>query len=332
MKRIHHRLLPGVTILAAFASSAVAEPVARSSRSDAYPSSAVIITAPTTLGGAYQQPAWADRSRSSATTDAYVLSPFNVYVGATLNAVTPKHGKNVNRLTPEIEIGLPHRFQAAVETDIAQTGSRVENKFINLEMRYAFADWGKIPLNPTLFVEWKFGTGNERETESEREEEGAGDEEADASPSEEAERGAESTDHRRPDSLEVRLLLSQNFTEHVEWAFNGFWEQEVGLDREREIGFSQSLVYSHGTGRIKTGVEMQFIATTKKDTRDDPSYSFVVGPSCAVQLTRHCRLDLAPLFGIGRDSPRISAFAVFSCDFGGQGESEAQAPVSTRNR
>ncbi len=274
--------------------------------------------------GAYQQPAWANHSRSSATTSAYVLSPFNVYVGATLEAVTPRNGKNQNRLTPEIEIGLPYRFQVAVETDISQEGSRVANKTVNLELRYALADWGKIPLNPTLFAEWKFGTGNENEVEMEK------------SPAEAADAGepsgAASAKHRRPDSAELRLLLSENFSEHVEWAFNAFWEQEVGLDREREIGFSQSIAYSHGDGKIKTGLEMQFIATTKKDTRDEPTYSFVVGPTLGVQLTRHSRVDLAPLFGIGRDSPRVDAFAVFSYVFGDAREGETEVPVSMRNR
>src|SRR5438270_836473 len=38
-----------------------------------------------------------------------------------------------------------------------------------------------------------------------------------------------------PDGVEGRLLLAQDFGEHVEWALNGFIEQEVEGDRGREI-------------------------------------------------------------------------------------------------
>ena len=36
---------------------------------------------------------------------------------------------------------------------------------VSLEARWALADWNKIPLNPTLFAEYKFGVGTIRHEE-----------------------------------------------------------------------------------------------------------------------------------------------------------------------
>jgi hypothetical protein len=120
----------------------------------------------------------------------------------------------------------------------------------------------------------------------------------------------------------------------VEWAMNWFFEQEVSGDRGREWGFAQSalvpLWLEHE--RLKVGVEMQYKNFTDKDTRDDPTHSFVIGPTIAWKPTRNTRLDVSPLFGCTDDSPRVQAFVVFSMLFGSGGETGAEAPASTRSR
>lgn len=84
---------------------------------------------------------------------------------------------------------------------------------------------------------------------------------------------------------------------------------------------------------LKAGVEMQYNNFTDKDTRDDPSHSFVIGPTMAWKPNRSTRFDVSPLFGVTDDSPRVQVFAVFSLVFGpAVGASEAEAPASTRNR
>jgi hypothetical protein len=134
-----------------------------------------------------------------------------------------------------------------------------------------------------------------------------------------------------PDAYEVRLLLLQDFCEKVEWAFNAFFKQEVGGDRGREYGFSQSAVIPLlPSERLKTGVKMQLTAFTDKGIRGNPSYRFILGPTIAWKPTSNTRFDVSPLFGVTADAPRVSVFAVFSMLFGGAGE--AEAPASTRNR
>ena len=73
-----------------------------------------------------------------------------------------------------------------------------------------------------------------------------------------------------PDAVEVRLLLAEDFGEHLEWAMNGFFEREIGGDRGREWGFAQSVV-TPLTSRetFKAGVEMQYL-----NFSDSVRYSF----------------------------------------------------------
>src|ERR1700680_4440566 len=73
-----------------------------------------------------------------------------------------------------------------------------------------------------------------------------------------------------PDAAEARLLLAQDFGE-VEWALNGFFEQEVGGDRGREVGFAQSIMFPiilpHE--RLKVGAEMLFTQFTDAGIRQN---------------------------------------------------------------
>ena len=192
---------------------------------------------------------------------------------------------------------------------------------VSLEARWALADWNKIPLNPTLFAEYKFGVGTIRHEEVQPPM-GAGGE------GEEEEEGGPP---KVPDAYEVRLLLAQDFGEHVEWAMNWFFEKENTGDRGREWGFSQAAMTPIllPNERLKIGIEMEYKNTTVKDTRGDPLHSFTIGPTLAWKPTAQTRLDISPLFGCTHDSPVADVFVAFSWLFGGE-RAEAEAPVSSR--
>lgn len=87
--------------------------------------------------------------------------------------------------------------------------------------------------------------------------------------------------------------------------------------------------------RLKVGVEMQFRNETRAGERSGENI-FVIGPSVSFKptlRTRVARADLAPLFGVTHDSPRVQAFLIFSAVFGRGGEGgEAETPISSRNR
>jgi hypothetical protein len=266
------------------------------------------------------------RSRFSNVTQAYVLPPGAVFAGLIYQGDALRFNRPDHMLTQEIEIGLPSRFGIAFENSIENHRGRTQDRTFSVEGRYAFADWNKIPLNPTIFVEYKVGIGDILHDEGPPEPMGKGEAEAFLM-----------EHHPLPDAAEVRLLLAQDFGNNVEWALNGFFEQEVGGDRGREIGFAQSIMFPIilPRERLKVGAEMQFTSFTDAGIREgdeDPSYRCVIGPTVAWKPSANTRLDVSALFGVTDDSPRASIFVVFSMLFGGHESPQAEAPTSTRNR
>jgi hypothetical protein len=266
------------------------------------------------------------RSRFSNLVNAYVLPPGAVYAGLIYEGDALHFNRPDHNFTQEVEIGLPYRFGIAFENSEEEFRGHGQERTFSIEGRYAFADWNKIPLNPTFFVEYKFGIGDILHDEGPPEAQGPGEAQAflDA--------------HMPlPDSVEVRLLLAQDFNEHVEWAANIFCEQEVGGDRGREFGFAQSVMFPIilPNERLKVGAEMQYTQFADAGIRasgETPSYRVNIGPTVAWKPSKNTRLDISPLFGVTRDSPAASVFVVFSMLFGGSEPAQAEAPASTRNR
>ncbi|HJT81054.1 MAG TPA: hypothetical protein VJ719_07650 [Chthoniobacterales bacterium] len=301
-------------ICAAFASFAPAKAVF----SETAVNEQVVVTGDD-IGSAYGAPGAFSRTRFAPTTTAYVLPPWTFFLGTIYEGDAFRHGPPDHLFTQEIEMGLPYRFGAAVETSFERFNGGGGPATTSIEGRWALADWGKIPLNPTFFAEYKFGTGPIRR------------EEIEPPPGEEEEEGGPP---ERPDAFEVRLLLAEEFGGRFEWAMNGFFEQENTGDRGREWGFAQSVVTPIILPReqLKVGVEMEYKNFTVKDMRDEPEHIFVIGPTAAVRTSKNTRFDVSTLFGCTNESPRVSVFAVFSWILGPGGEQGAEAPVSTRNR
>ena len=276
---------------------------------------------------AYGAPPSFSRNRFSNLINSYVLPPGAVYAGLIYQGDALRFNRPDHMFTQEIEVGLPCRFGIAVENSLEFFRGRNQERTFSLEARYALADWNKIPLNPTIFVEYKFGIGHILHDEGP------------PAPLEKGEAQAFLDQHRPlPDAFEVRLLLAQDFSNNVEWAANFFYEQETGGDRGREAGFAQSIMFPIclPNERLKVGAEMQFTSFTDVGIRDEnqtPSYRVVIGPTIAWKPSKNTRLDISPLFGVTHDAPRASVYIVFSMLFGPGGERpEAEAPASTRNR
>jgi hypothetical protein len=271
------------------------------------------------IDSAYGAPGAYSRSRFAPLTTAYVLPPWHFYLGEIYEGDAFRHGPPDHLFTQEIEMGLPYRFGVATEGQFERFNGGGGMRTISIEGRYALADWGKIPLNPTVFAEYKFGVGTIRH------------EEGPPPPPGEEEGGPPKV----PDAYEVRLMLADEFFGRLEWAFNAFFEKENTGDRGREWGFAQSAVtpvlLPHE--QLKVGLEMEYKNFTVKDTRGNPQNIFVIGPTASYRTTRSTRFDVSTLFGCTDDSPVVQVFAVFSWQLGPGGEGqEIEAPVSTRNR
>src|SRR6266436_2541860 len=282
----------------------------------------VVITAEEvpSVPSAYGAPPTFSRSRFSNAVNAYVLPPWAFFFGELFEGQGFRHGPPDYLFTQEIEMGLPYRFNVAAEAQFERFNGGGGARSVSLEARWALADWNKIPLNPTLFVEYKFGVGTIRHEEVPPPPGGGGEEEESGPP-------------KVPDPCEVRLLLAQEFFQRVEWAMNWFFEKENTGDRGREWGFSQAAMMPVllPNERLKVGIEMLYRNITTKDTRGDAVNSFGIGPTVAWKPTAQTRLDISPLFGCTHDSPVADVFVAFSWLFGGE-RGEAEAPVSSRFR
>lgn len=135
-----------------------------------------------------------------------------------------------------------------------------------------------------------------------------------------------------PDAYEVRLLLGQQIGKYIEFACNGFFDQAIGGDRQREIGFSTAASYAIRGEALKIGLETNYRNLSQQGQRRNSKNIFELGPAFTIKPSPRTRLDLAPLVGTTSDSPHLELFAIFSVDFGTGAEREPEGPVAGGGR
>lgn len=245
--------------------------------------------------GPYGQPEWTTRRRF-ATTRVYVRPPGQIEFEQWWRPKWPRDGKPEHLFEEEISVGLPYRFQLDLYQDFEDTPETPfranESK---VELRWALADWGDLPLNPTLYFEQKFVD--------------------------------ESNPASGDDVTEFKLLFAENLDPCWDWASNVIFEWEHGGAREREYAISQAISRSLIDKELSVGMEMVLEWTTEAGSRSDPALEFLIGPSLQWRPTPRTHLDVVPLFGTTGDSPLVEAFVVFGVDLT-PGQALAEAPVS----
>ncbi len=250
--------------------------------------------------GEYGQPEWTARRRF-ITTRIYVQPPWQVETEIGWDGTFPRTGKSEHLLQEEIEVGLPYRFQLDVENvnqnfDEGAGATDWHHDSNSVELRYALADWGKIPLNPTVNAEWRFNDG-------------------------------------AADAYEFQLLLGEELGPRWHWGLNLFFEQQIGDDRVRELAASQAVSYTLLDQKLSAGIEMKFSSESDKDSRSHPENHFELGPSFQWRPSRRTHLDVAPLFGVNGQAPVAEVFVFFGFEFGpGSREKEGASPASLRGK
>lgn len=251
------------------------------------------VTSETNLVGVYQQPEWTEYRRFPTTRVYLQKEPMEVGVEQWVRSKINEGERTTHRVQTEAEIGLPYRMQLDlyVNSEINDQGTYYYDNFAT-ELRYAFADWGKIPLNPTVYGEYKIKDSG-------------------------------------PDVGEAKILVGDQLPYGFNWGYNLAYEWDLGgTDRTQEIGHSAGISRAVIDRVLSLGVETRYTRETVAGERDNPEVAWNLGPSVQWRMTEYLSLDVAPLFALTDDAPDILSYVVLSYDVGSV--KSPHNPVSSR--
>jgi hypothetical protein len=249
------------------------------------------------LPSAYGAPPDLSHGRISTLTKSYVLSPFSFELEAGYEGSILRHGLPAQLFRQEIEMGLPARFTVGVQNQIENFAGDTRDRSFTLEARYALANWNKVPLNPAISAEYRFGLSK-----------------------------------GLPDSGELALLISHDFPHEIEWAMNIFVDREFGGKESTNAGFAQSIEVPVllPEEKLEVGLEMQYRSGAETIGHEGTTKGLAIGPTLAWRPTKNARFDLSPLLGCSDHTPAVQVFAVFSFSFGGPAAGDVETPASAR--
>ncbi len=173
--------------------------------------------------GVNGEPEWVRQRRFSNTRVYIQKDPWEMGVEEWWRVRTYDGGRVTNRFQQEFEIGLPYRMQLDLYDkyihDNQDPKGWLHDEFA-VELRYAFADWGKLPGNPTIYEEYAFIDGG-------------------------------------PDALESKLLFGDDY-QGWHWGVNFINEHELWGDKETvwriAAGLSRTIIDS----KLSLGLEGQW--------------------------------------------------------------------------
>ena len=231
--------------------------------------------------GPANQPEWTTR-RAFAETDVYVIPPGEIEFNQFYISSIPREGKAGNLFESEFEFGLPWRTQFDVEFNYAVQNGKLQYDSTLIELPHALADWGVIPLNPTLDAGWIF-------------------------------------QNRDADSYFVGLLLAEEFTKRIHFGADLSYGRQIAGDHETVYELNTALSYVTIDSKLTLGAE--FLVEYETDEEVDAgvvekSYAttIMLGPTALYRPTRNTYFGLTALFGLTHQSPAAEIFLNFGID------------------
>lgn len=248
--------------------------------------------------GPNDQPAWTTHRRF-ATVRSYVIAPGQVQFESWWEGKFRRDGDERHRYLQEVSLGLPGRLQFDLYWRVQdETGEDLRTSDVQLELRWALARWGRLPLNPTLYAEYKVLDD-------------------------------------APDVAEGKLLLSDELGCRVQWSANAFYERQLGGEQEVEWGVSAGIALTVVDPTLSVGVEAVYENVTVRGARDDAEEEVLLGPTLQWRPVRGVHLDVAPLLGLTDDSPTLQVWVVLGLDLAPGSSARPAAstlPLSSRSR
>jgi hypothetical protein len=243
--------------------------------------------------GPYDQPEWTTRRRF-ARTRVYVLPEGQIEVEQWWRGTFDRGERASHRFQAEIGVGLPGRFQFDLYGNYDHDDGTTNWVGLQPELRWAPADWGVIPLNPTLYVEYKWN-------------------------------------HHENDVFEGKVLLGDEICRDWHWGMNLSVEQTLGGERDTELAVTQAISYTLADRQFSVGAEFEYDRVTAEGSRDDQEHEFYAGPSIQWRPNERMHVDLVPLKG-WHDAHTWRVFLVVGWDFGGRVDDGPRSPVSSKSR
>ena len=239
--------------------------------------------------GDYGQPRWTARRRFSETRE-YVIPKgdfeFEYWSIIEVPRKTPHDATGKEPVTfvetrYEAEIGLPERFQLDLYANSHSQGNNKGFLFDqqSAEMRYAFANWGVIPGNPTLYTEYTFNNKPEA------------------------------------DHVEFKLLFSGEAAKRWHWAYNQVYEHEMGGLGTNSYESTGGISYTVLDERFSVGGEYKLAYADQDKNRGLHSPEVLVGPSIQFSPLKSMHIDFAPLIGTSKRSDQFKSLFIVGWEF-----------------
>jgi hypothetical protein len=211
--------------------------------------------------GSYGQPRWTARRRFTETR-AYVRPEGQIEFEAWLVHTAKRNGNpDQSKQVYELEIGLPHRFQLDLYQVWEKSGTSTSPNEMaenSAEIRYALADWGVIPTNPTLYVEYKLVNGD-------------------------------------ADVGEVKLLLADEITERWHWAANLVYEGQLGGEGVISREIIGAVSYTILDENLSVGAEAKFTWEDVEADRGNYEKDQFIGPNIQFRPLPQAHINVAYL-------------------------------------
>jgi hypothetical protein len=226
--------------------------------------------------GSYGQPRWTATRRFPGTR-VYVVPEGKIEFEYWLRPTINKDGSTDTRSLYELEMGLPKRFQLDLYLRTDQEGDGRHAAGGRLKCG-AFADWGKIWGNPTVYFEYVMLED-------------------------------------RPDKIEPKLLLGGELAPRWHWGANLVAEIELGGERSHEYQLTGAISYTLIDSKFSVGAESQLIMTDVAGDRGNFDTEVLLGPSIQFRPLPQMTINFAPLVGLTDDSPDAQIYLNLGWEF-----------------
>ncbi len=200
--------------------------------------------------GQYAEPEWVHQRRFSNTRVYIQKDPWEMGVEEWYRTRFYDGGRVTQRFQQEFEIGLPYRMQLDLYEKMihdSDTGDWKQDEFA-VELRYAFANWGVLPGNPTLYTEYAF------------KEEGS-------------------------DALETKLLFGDDFN-GWHWGVNLINEHQIWDEQSNEWAISVGLSKTIIDSKFSAGIEGKWSHPDHEKSEGllGPSFQWLPTPNTHLDL------------------------------------------------